>query len=111
MNQKICPECGYSYIPVYGAVTQIFCSKKCRDSYVKKRGLYNRPSITFECANPKCGRIVVTDGYRDMRTRFCCAECERAYWKHAYRNKNHERQNFRSLQEYESWERKTNRET
>ena len=39
------------------------------------------PSITFLCANCHC--VVTTDSrfQIDKRTRFCCAKCEKDYWR------------------------------
>lgn len=34
----------------------------------------------FECA--ECGRHVKTDGDKDRRTKFCCARCEKRFWRH-----------------------------
>lgn len=34
----------------------------------------------FECA--ECGKKVRTDGKKDRRTRFCCARCEKRFWRH-----------------------------
>ena len=50
------------------------------------------PVREFECAN--CHRKVVTDnsmGYKgiDKRTRFCCAHCERQYWRKVTRHPTH----------------------
>lgn len=85
MNQLQCRECGAVF--EMRTVTQKFCSGKCcRDWHNRNRREGIRPerrSITFRCANPKCGRIVETETERrDMRTRFCCAACEKAYWRH-----------------------------
>lgn len=45
------------------------------------------PSIRFECA--LCGIEVVTDSTErcDKRTRFCCAKCERQWWRKETRHK------------------------
>ena len=44
------------------------------------------PSVTFLCAN--CRRVVTTDsrGHLDKRTRFCCAKCEKDYWRKVTRH-------------------------
>lgn len=34
----------------------------------------------FECAD--CGRTVITHGEKDKRTKFCCARCEKKFWRH-----------------------------
>lgn len=75
----ICPECGTDFCEK--SVNQIYCSPKCGERYRKKHPMEARfPSVAFYCA--KCGKAVVTDGKRDKRTRFCCQECERRYWRH-----------------------------
>ena len=103
---KTCPWCGKTFEPTPYAVTQVFCNSKCQDKYFNKHGPYCYPSITFVCA--KCGKTVVTEGGRDKRTRFCSRECEKKYWRHPPHDRESCRQNFHSLQEYESWERITN---
>lgn len=106
---KTCPECGRTFAPTIGATIQVFCSGRCQARYSVKHGPYNRPSITFICA--KCGRTVVTEGGRDARTRFCSPECEKKYWRHPPHEHESSRQNFRSIEEYERWERRTNEAT
>ena len=69
------------------------------------------PVIEFDCAH--CGHHVVTEGLHDngrpdKRTRFCSKECEKKYWRHPPFDHESSRQNFRSIQEYASWERRTN---
>ena len=49
-----------------------------------KAGLYtrlvDREPITFNCRH--CGaKVVTTPGAGDHRTVFCCAHCERQYWR------------------------------
>lgn len=80
-----CDYCGEDFEP--RTVTQRFCCKKCSYAWHGRRKTAKLPperrSITFTCANPRCGRTVVTETTRrDMRTRFCCAGCEKAYWRH-----------------------------
>lgn len=104
--ERTCPFCGKRFTPVYGAVTKVFCSQKCRDLSYAQYGPYNRASITFRCA--KCGRLVITEGGSDARTRFCSLECEKKYWRHPPYDHEASRQNFHSIQDYESWERRTN---
>lgn len=100
----ICPECGKPF--QQKTVTQKYCSKKCGNRYRKKHGV-EWVSITFRCA--KCGRRVETDPKaRDMRTRFCSAECEKKYWRHPPHEQKGYRQTYRSLREMEACERKTN---
>ena len=100
----ICPNCKEEFTP--RTVVQIYCSRRCGYQYRAKHEVNNWPSISFNCA--KCGRLVVTDGKRDMRTRFCSQSCEKNYWRHPPHEHEASRQNFHSLQEYESWERRTN---
>lgn len=69
------------------------------------------PEIQFECA--QCGKHVVAGGYKekgwaDMRKRFCCAECEKKYWRHPPQGRESSMQNFRSIRHHESWEKFTN---
>lgn len=69
------------------------------------------PPVEFDCAN--CGRHVVTEilkknGRPDMRRRFCCAECEKKYWRHPPQDRESSRQNFSSIRQYASWEKRTN---
>lgn len=98
-----CPNCGKEFSE--RTVVQKFCSTKCGNQYRQKhKAIY--PSITFNCAH--CGHTVVTDGIKDKRTRFCCQECERKYWRHPPYERESNRQNFHSLSEYASWERRTN---
>ena len=65
------------------------------------------PSIEFECS--QCGRKVVTvGGTRDKRTRFCSSQCEKKYWRHPPWENDKSRINFRSVDEYARYERRTN---
>ena len=69
------------------------------------------PEIKFNCAY--CGRYVVAGGIHsngrpDMRKRFCCAECEKKYWRHPPHDRESSRQNFSSIRQYASWEKMTN---
>lgn len=99
-----CPNCGKGFNPK--SVNQRYCSAKCGNQYRRKYGV-ERVSITFRCA--QCGHRVVTDpNRRDRRTRFCCAECEKKYWRHPPHEQKGYNQNYRSLSEMESWERRTN---
>ena len=99
-----CPQCNTEFTPL--SVTQIYCSSKCGNKYRKNHKAIS-PSITFDCAF--CGKTVVTeDGTGDRRTRFCSAVCEKKYWRHPPFENVIVRTNFHSLQEYQSWERRTN---
>lgn len=75
-----CLNCGEVFSP--GTVIQKFCCEKCGKEYRRTHNMDDLyPSITFNCA--KCGRTVVTEGgTKDKRSRFCCAECEKKYWRH-----------------------------
>lgn len=101
-----CKNCGKDFVPL--SVVQIYCCEKCGREFRKKNDMNKYyPSITFPCA--KCGKIVVTEGgTRDKRTRFCSKVCEKKYWRHPPWEKETSRTNFHSVQEYLSWERRTN---
>lgn len=98
-----CPNCGKEFAE--RTVVQKFCSTRCGNQY-RRRYKPTYPSITFRCA--KCGRAVETDGVKDKRTRFCCQECEKKYWRHPPYDNPTCRTNFHSVAEYASWERRTN---
>lgn len=103
-----CPECGIDF--VQKTVIQKYCSEICGDRYRRKnRWKMEYPSIKFTCAYPKCGRVVVTEeGSGDRRERFCCASCEKKFWRHPPWEHTTQNINFHSVQEYVSWERRTN---
>lgn len=76
-----------------------------------------RIGLRVECANRRCKRVFVIgdreDGHLDKRTRFCCAACEKQYWRDVTRHpkaatNGTPMQKFHSAQEYASYERKTN---
>lgn len=88
-QQRTCRWCGQAF--EVRTVTQKYCCAACRNRYyshLRREGIQEaRESITFRCANPACGRVVVTEtAVRDMRTRFCCQRCEKAFWKHPPRD-------------------------
>ena len=93
-----CPECGEHFEPL--AVNQVFCSRGCGSRWRRRRGAYNSfPPVEFTCA--QCGRTVVTEGgCGDKRTRFCCRECEKKYWRHPPHENEPSRINFSSLEAY-----------
>lgn len=99
-----CLQCGEEFTPL--TVVQLYCSEKCGSKYRRENGRPERPSITFSCA--KCGRTVVTDGIKDKRSRFCCVECEKKYWKHPPWERESNRTNFKSLKDYERYEKWSN---
>ena len=74
--QRVCLNCGKVYIPK--TVTQKYCSRTCGVAYRGSWGSYYPPT-SFSCAY--CGKFVATMGGRDHRTRFCCATCEKMFWK------------------------------
>lgn len=85
-----------------------YCSSSCGDKYRYRHDVQKEnPSITFTCA--WCGKTVVTEaGTKDMRTRFCSPECEKKWWRHPPYEHESARINYRSINEYASWERRTN---
>ncbi len=103
-----CLNCGEQFTPL--TVIQKYCCKECGNEYRRKHKDEELwPSVTFECA--ECGRTVVTEGgSKDMRSRFCCRSCERKFWRHPHWDNPSTRINFRSMEEYASWERRTNGE-
>lgn len=98
-----CEQCGKEFEP---KPQQLFCSAKCQGKSWRKNGPHGYPSITFVCA--KCGKTVTTEGGKDRRSRFCCRECEKKFWKHPPHDNPSTRTNFKSIQEYASYERRTN---
>lgn len=99
-----CLNCGQEFTPL--TVIQKYCSIRCGQQYRSHHSI-SYPSITFQCA--QCGKTVVTEeGSGDKRERFCCASCEKKYWRHPHWEDPSTRINFRSVAEYASWERRTN---
>lgn len=81
MSMPKCLQCGAEFSPKHERSR--FCSDYCRRRFYYCGNHVPRVSITFTCANPNCGRTVVTETERlDKRTRFCCKECEKKYWRH-----------------------------
>lgn len=75
----ICPQCGKRFTPF--SVVQKYCSKRCGEKWRQKhQDSVRYPSIMFRCSY--CGHVVVTNGLDDRRTRFCCDECCKKYWRH-----------------------------
>lgn len=78
---------------------------------MKEKPLFKR-ARTFECRY--CGQIVsIAEDAKDKRTVFCSVDCEKKYWKHAYRYNygprgNNRITNFHSFEEYVSYEKRTN---
>lgn len=84
-SRPVCAWCGNEFEP--HSDTQAFCDKGCYNRYYAAHlgdmsGIY--PRRTFNCKNPKCRKLVVTEGPGDMRSKFCCDQCQRYYWRHCY---------------------------
>ena len=99
-----CRQCGCEFTPV---LNQIYCSEKCRVIQNRKKGELGYPSITFSCA--KCGRVVVTEGKKDKRSRFCSPECEKKYWRHPPYEHPTSNTMFHNVGDYLSYERRSNK--
>lgn len=108
MISKYCWNCGKPIQPKQYAQHQKFCSEKCRLEYkkLKKTTNYFEP-FTFRCS--KCGRVVSIEDPNDKRTRFCCKECEKKYWRHPPYEHPTNITNYHSVDEYISYEQKTNK--
>lgn len=101
---KVCPNCGKEFhTDNYG---KVYCCTKCGAQYRAKGGRISYPVGTFTCAY--CGRAVTTEGGKDKRTRFCCADCEKRYWKHPPESKPSTIRNFHSAQQYAGYEKWSN---
>lgn len=107
MVSNICYNCGKPIKANHYATHQKFCCVECRNQYHKenKDTSYFTPFF-FECS--QCGKRVEITDEKDRRTRFCCASCEKKYWRHPPYEQETSRTNFHSVQEYLSWERRTN---
>jgi DNA-directed RNA polymerase subunit RPC12/RpoP/endogenous inhibitor of DNA gyrase (YacG/DUF329 family) len=101
-----CLNCGTEFTAL--SINQKYCCTTCGARYRwKNRGKLLYPSVTFSCSH--CGKTVVTEsGSGDMRTRFCSAVCEKKFWRHPHWENTSNRINFRSADEYASYERRTN---
>lgn len=101
-----CLQCGEEFTP--RTVIQKYCSTRCARKYQRLHNVNeNYPQITFTC--PTCGKTVTTEGgARDKRTRFCCHSCEKKWWKHPPGENKSSLTSMHSLEEYASWERRTN---
>lgn len=98
--KKICPTCGREFIPANG--NQKYCRRYCGEKYRRIHGEsapYEKRS--FYCAY--CRKHIVTTGGSDKRTRFCCEEHEKKYWKHPPQEKS-PLTRVRSLRELEWFE-------
>lgn len=81
------------------------------------KGAQKLEGLTIECANLRCRKVFVIgdryNGKKDKRTRFCCAACEKQYWRDVTRHpakatNGTAMQNYHSVNEYAAYERKTN---
>lgn len=84
-SRPICAWCGEEFAP--NSDTQAFCCGSCYQKYYRA---HNRdmsavyPKRKFICKNPKRGKVVVTEGPGDMRSKFCCEQCMKYYWRKCY---------------------------
>lgn len=101
-----CLYCGVDFTAL--TVTQKYCSRLCGARYRRKhKGENLNPSVTFNCS--QCGKIVVTEeGSNDRRSRFCSETCEKKFWRHPHWENPTTRINFHSMEEYASYEKRTN---
>lgn len=107
MVSKYCWNCGNPIKANAFTQHQKFCSVKCRNEYKRKNKTtqYFEP-FSFTCA--QCGREIYIDTPDDKRTRFCCKECEKKYWKHPPHENPTSRTNFHSVDEYINYEKRSN---
>lgn len=107
MISKKCYNCGQPIHADPFSTHQKFCCVECRNQYRRehKTDTYFRP-FYFECS--ECGQLVEVLNDKDKRTRFCCRECEKKYWKHPPYEQETSRTNFHSIQEYLAYEKRTN---
>ena len=103
----ICPMCGVEFIAP--TPNRVFCTLKCGHTYYKRYGKHGFPVKRFICDLPGCGKEIVTNGDDDQRYRFCCIEHAQKFWRDLPRNSPYKNQRWRSIEEYASWERRTNR--
>ena len=77
----------------------------------------DRTGMRIECASLRCKKVFVigdrNDGRPDKRTRFCCAACEKQYWRDVTRHPGKRSNgapmaNWSSAREYAGYERRTN---
>ena len=85
---RSCVVCGKKFNP--SSKGNRYCSVKCmRRRYDKWDA---RIGLQIECANVRCHRTFTIgdrkDGKPDKRTRFCCANCEKQYWRDVTRHPN-----------------------
>ena len=85
-----CQWCGKEFTPTKN--WQKYCSPSCRVSANRKRQLKDinpeeKKTLirSFTCL--KCGKVVNVYDPKDNRFKFCCAHCEKLYWKHPEKKK------------------------
>ena len=99
-----CMECGAAFKQLNAR--HACCSPACALKWRRRTRTAQRPSIAFTCA--KCGRAVVTEPERgDRRSRFCCEECQKKYWRHPPKE-GKEVRNYTNAEVYMAYERRTN---
>ena len=103
-----CQNCGKPISASPYTAKQLFCCEECRVEFHKKNKKITFVPFDFTCA--RCGRVIHIESIDDKRTRFCCEECEKRYWRHPPYEHETSKTNFHSAQEYLSWERRTNEE-
>lgn len=103
LNRRSCRVCGKKFKPT--SRSDQFCSIQCmRRRYDGKRldfstieppivtqeqlielGYAERVGLRVECGNARCRKIFAIgdrdDHKIDKRTRFCCAQCEKQFWR------------------------------
>ena len=104
--KEICPMCGVEFIAP--TPNRVFCNPKCASMYHSRFGKHGYPIKRFTCDLPGCDKTVVTNGDDDRRYRFCCIEHARRFWLNPPRNSPYRNQKWHSVEEYASWERRTN---
>lgn len=112
MDKTKCPVCGAEFTPYNKS--HIYCSRNCgyKARYHGLSDKYRAAAFEpreFECSC--CGHTVEVTDPKDKRERFCCAACERKYWRDITRHPNASNQrisNYHSAQEYFSYERRSN---
>lgn len=106
VRERRCAVCGKPMNDDY--TFQVYCSYECRNvgCHYKLKASQYRQQIRFECAN--CGKTIVTENGNDKRSRFCCKQCEKSYWKHPPQDNPHSAQRFSNFQRYANYEKWTN---
>lgn len=89
-----CKNCGKSFRAK--TYNQCFCCPDCRKEFYKRKGNFHEepePGVPiireFDCKN--CGYHVRVGDKDDLRTTFCCQQCEKDYWKHGYLKRNNKK--------------------